>query len=225
MPSDLGEWSYEVVDTKLARETRAGTILQLCVYTDLLARLQGAVPESMHVVKPGEGLPRETFRYADFHAYYRLVRNGLEAALANAPDARTYPDPVEYCDVCRWWQQCEKRRRDDDHLCLVAGIRTSQIGELHRQGTTTLEAFADRDDPLDARPRKGAVETYLTIHGQARVQVRGRRTGEHVYELLEPEADRGLQRLPEPAPGDIFFDVESARFVENGGLEYLLGYV
>src|SRR5437016_4283282 len=28
-PSELGNWSYEVVDTKLARETRGGTILQL----------------------------------------------------------------------------------------------------------------------------------------------------------------------------------------------------
>ena len=35
-PSDLGGWSYEVIDTKLARETRSGTILQLSLYSDLL---------------------------------------------------------------------------------------------------------------------------------------------------------------------------------------------
>ena len=34
-PSDLGAWSYEVTDAKLATETRAGTILQLCVYSEL----------------------------------------------------------------------------------------------------------------------------------------------------------------------------------------------
>jgi hypothetical protein len=28
--SALGGWSYEPIDTKLARETKAGTILQLC---------------------------------------------------------------------------------------------------------------------------------------------------------------------------------------------------
>jgi hypothetical protein len=28
-PSALGVWSYEVIDTKLARETKGGTILQL----------------------------------------------------------------------------------------------------------------------------------------------------------------------------------------------------
>ena len=39
--SALGGWSYEPVDTKLARETKAGTILQLCLYADLLAAMQG----------------------------------------------------------------------------------------------------------------------------------------------------------------------------------------
>jgi len=32
-PSRSGAWSYEACDTKLARETKAGTILQLCVYS------------------------------------------------------------------------------------------------------------------------------------------------------------------------------------------------
>jgi len=37
--SALGPWSYEVYDTKLARETRGSTILQLAVYSELLAAL------------------------------------------------------------------------------------------------------------------------------------------------------------------------------------------
>ena len=39
-PSALGEWSYEISDTKLARETKAGTILQLGLYSEMLAALQ-----------------------------------------------------------------------------------------------------------------------------------------------------------------------------------------
>jgi hypothetical protein len=40
-PSSLGGWSYEVVDTKLSRETKGGTILQLSLYSDLLGNAQG----------------------------------------------------------------------------------------------------------------------------------------------------------------------------------------
>src|ERR1700683_2908719 len=35
-PSRLGGWSYEVFDCKLARETKAATILQLALYSELL---------------------------------------------------------------------------------------------------------------------------------------------------------------------------------------------
>jgi uncharacterized protein len=39
-PSELGAWSYEVIDTKLARETKGNTVLQICLYSDLLAGAQ-----------------------------------------------------------------------------------------------------------------------------------------------------------------------------------------
>ncbi|MER8600519.1 hypothetical protein NKH09_21915 [Mesorhizobium sp. M1339] len=54
-PSDLGVWSYEVVDTKLARETKGGTVLQLCLYSDLVGQVQGLVPEYAYVVAPLTG--------------------------------------------------------------------------------------------------------------------------------------------------------------------------
>ena len=40
LPSDLGSWSYEVVDTKLKRKPDPKHILQLSLYSDLIADLQ-----------------------------------------------------------------------------------------------------------------------------------------------------------------------------------------
>ena len=40
-PSDLGAGSYEVADTKLAAETRGGTVLQISLYADLVSQIQG----------------------------------------------------------------------------------------------------------------------------------------------------------------------------------------
>ena len=51
-PSALGDYSYEPVDTKLALDTKAGTILQLCTYCELLTSMQGAQPDKFHVVTP-----------------------------------------------------------------------------------------------------------------------------------------------------------------------------
>jgi predicted RecB family nuclease len=35
-PSRFGPWSYEVIDTKLARETKGNTVLQISLYSDLV---------------------------------------------------------------------------------------------------------------------------------------------------------------------------------------------
>ena len=56
-PSLLGDWSYDVADTKLARGVKAGAILQVCVYADRLAGLQGVPPERL-VIVTGDNVER-----------------------------------------------------------------------------------------------------------------------------------------------------------------------
>lgn len=223
-PSDLGDWSYEVIDTKLAQETKGGTILQLSLYSDLVRTVQGVMPENMHVVVPWSEFEPQSFRCNDYAAYYRLVRSDLEtAAESHSP---TYPEPREHCSICRWNQElCDPRRRNDDHLCLVAGISSSQIEELRSQDVSTTEGLAELALPLAWRPERGAAVGYERVREQARVQVEERRSGQPVWEPLASEPKAGLAILPEPALGDIFFDFEGSPFVGEKGLEYLFGYL
>ena len=221
-PSALGDWSYEVADTKLAQDTRAGTVLQLCLYSELVESMQGLAPESMHVVKPGPGFVRESFRFAEYSAYYRLVKRRLEEAVS-APPASTYPSPVAHCDICRWWKECDARRHADDNLCLVAGIRPLHVAELERQGIGTLAALAREPAPYRQKPARGSAEAFARVHGQARIQLAGREQGRILAELLPLEPGKGLALLPAPDPGDICFDIESDPFAFDAGLEYLLG--
>src|SRR5215218_10116617 len=52
--------TYEVVDTKLARHAKPYYILQLCFYSEQVARIQGRAPDRFHVIL-GSG-ERESFR-------------------------------------------------------------------------------------------------------------------------------------------------------------------
>jgi uncharacterized protein len=52
----LGTWSFQVFDTKLAKETGGGTIL-LALYSELLGIVQGVTPEIFHVVTPDPDAP------------------------------------------------------------------------------------------------------------------------------------------------------------------------
>jgi predicted RecB family nuclease len=219
--SKFGKWSYEVQDTKLAQNTKAATILQLCLYSDLLSILQSSVPEKMYVVKPGEDFPTEEYRFAEFSAYYRQTKRNFENVMAGF-ELATYPDPVDHCGICRWWSVCDKKRHDDDHLSLVAGIRTMQIEELQKQSIDSLEKFANA--AKIEKPERGNKESFLRKQEQAKVQLDGRIKTQLTYKLLPIEAGRGLNRLPKPNAGDIYFDIEGDVFYPDGGLEYLLGF-
>jgi len=225
-PSGLGAWSYEAQDTKLARETKGSAILQLCGYSDLLAHLQDAQPARFHVVTPDPDNPVYSYRTADYLAYYRMVRASLERALGQGHEALldgNYPEPVEHCAVCAWEPRCLRRRREDDHLSFIAGAGRVHRVELVAQGHPTLGAAAAMPVPVPFRPARGARATYDRLGDQARVQHQQRTEQRPVFERLPLVTGEGLTRLPAPSPGDVFLDLEGARFARDDGREFLFG--
>jgi uncharacterized protein len=258
-PSAVGAWSYEVVDTKLARHVKASALLQICSYVEGLTAIQRAQPEWMHVALGGSARKVEAHRVADYMAYYRTAKAAFEArvgasggvagsggraasgpasgpvtgglAVATYPPAGTYPEPVEHCDVCRWRLVCEARRRSDDDLALVAGAPSRLRRALKGAGVATRRRLAALELPLP-EPLDGVGPAALAkARDQASIQVRGEDAGHIQYELLPPartrdgaiEPNRGLTSLPEPRPGDLFFDIEGDPFALDDGVEYLFG--
>jgi len=225
-PSKLGDWSYEVHDCKLALETKATTILQLSLYSECLAAIQGEWPEYMHVVPPGDGFVCEQHRVSDYAAYYRYVKRCLEDAVGNNGSATdTYPEPTPHCSICRWWAECDGQRRKDDHLSLVAGISRLQQKQLSTWDVNAVSSLAVFPLPLKERPKHGSAGSYVRVREQARVQVTGRDQKKLVHEILDLNPEHGFFLLPEPSPGDMFFDLEGDPFIGGGGREYLFGFV
>ncbi|MEO5939250.1 MAG: TM0106 family RecB-like putative nuclease [Candidatus Limnocylindrales bacterium] len=223
--SDLGGWHYEVADTKLARSVKGSALLQVCVYSDRLAAVQGRRPEHIHVVT-GDA-ETHTLRLDDFAAFYRAVKLRFEDRVFG--DTRrdpplTYPNPVDHCRVCIWFPTCIDRRRADDHPSIVAGMTRAATQRLQEGGVPTRRLLATLSPATpvpDLNPR-----TLDRLRLQAAIQVAGEDEGRLLYELIEPVADepgRGLAILPEPSPLDLFFDIEADPWIEDGGLEYLLG--
>ena len=126
--SGLGDWSYEVWDTKLARHAKASAVLQLCMYSELLGGIQGRVPDEMHLALGGVQRETVSFRFADYAAYHRLVAREFEATLNGTPDypVATAPEPVEHCAMCRWSGECSAWWRARDDLALVANLSSRQ---------------------------------------------------------------------------------------------------
>jgi uncharacterized protein len=215
--SNLGDWHYEIADTKLARSPRAKFLIQLCFYADLLEQAQGLLPERVHLYF-GDGSER-SFRTADYRAYFLTLRRRYLAFIEQA-DKDTYPEPVPRCDLCHWREACEARRLEDDHLSQVANISRLQTRRLQEAGVSTLDTLAGLDSGVKVAGLHP--DTLTRLRQQARLQRHKRDTGEDVCDILQVEPGRGFARLPQPDRGDLFFDMEGDPY-EAGGLEYLFG--
>ena len=230
-PSQLGEWSYEVADTKLARTAKVPALVQMADYSQYVANIQQLQAESVHLIL-GDNR-QETFPLRHIAPYHHAAKERFEHDIANTDLLAIYPDKVEHCARCVWRSRCKQRRLDDDHVTLVADLGRTHAQQLTETGTaSTLTELATTPNP--SKPPRMAQGTLDKLAAQANIQHRGRQTGTLLYELLPlavPDGDEtepaytGLEALPEPNPGDLFFDIESDTLLGDDGLEYLFGWV
>ena len=178
-PSALGDWSYEPYDTKLARETRGGTILQLSVYVDLLEDIQQRAP--------GAVLGRDARATMTRHSWSRPTATPTSppTSASSAPSSRprwrwvttrsgrrTTRSRSRHATSAAGRSAATRRRRDDDHLSFIAGIGRVHREELTAQGFPTLATAAAMPLPIAFKPSRGSRDTYTRIREQARVQHR-----------------------------------------------------
>jgi predicted RecB family nuclease len=217
--SVFGAYHYEPVDTKLSQTAKPNHALQLSVYSMLLAAEQGSVPEHMHIVLGDER--KVSLRVADLQYYFGVAQERFQAFFDPLP-VISVGQPCGHCGYCRWSKHCEAEWEAADHLSLVANITRNQRAKLEEAGISTMSALG----ALDAATRIPGLQptTLLRIRAQARLQTEKRRDGKNRVELLEAVEGRGFARLPQPNPGDVFFDMEGDPLFD-GGLEYLFGIV
>ena len=218
--SSLGPWSYEVADTKLARSAKPKHVVQLCIYSEIIAREQDLRPEFAHVVLGDQTVV--AVRLHDFVFYSNRARDRFNGFVSG--DSRvSVAERCPHCGLCRWSERCDAEWDRDGNLRLVAGLSAPQARKLRTAGITTIEELASLDAGV-AIPRMQPT-TLERLRAQAGLQMVKRTTDENRVELLPPLDRRGFARLPEPNEGDLFFDMEGDPvYSPEGSLEYLFGY-
>ncbi|ORW92024.1 nuclease [Mycobacterium sp. IEC1808] len=210
---------YRVADTKLARSPKVPALLQLAAYADALAG--SGVPVAPEAeLELGDGAVLR-YRVGDLVPVYRsqraLLQRLLDEHYAAGTAVRWDDQNVSACFHC---PLCTEQLRATDDLLLVAGMRVTQRDKLIDAGITTVAELADRTTPVPEL----APSALTKLTAQAKLQVRQRDTGTPQFEVVDPQP---LTLLPEPDPGDLFFDFEGdPLWTADGhdwGLEYLFG--
>ena len=214
--SQLGNYAYDVADTKLARTAKPKHVIQLSVYADLLGVAQGIEPPQMHVVL-GDGT-RVSLRTSDVRHYYGVARERFET-FVGAPPALSAAEPCGHCAFCRWADTCTAEWEETEHLSLVANINRSQIDKLRASGVTTIRQLA-----AATRIPNMQAGVLSRLRAQAALQVARRDTGKNQHEMLPPSPGRGFARLPRTGPRRSVLRY-GRRSVLQMGLEYLFGLI
>jgi predicted RecB family nuclease len=150
-PSGVDMFSYEVLDTKLARNPKSSFIIQLCFYSELLAELQGLRPRFMHLVL-GDG-SELNFRFDQYREYYHALKDRFLDQITHDGIDNSYPEMCDHCSLCHWRELCEAKWLADDHLNQVANITRIQIKKLRGAGIHTLTQLAQQRSRIRSRRR------------------------------------------------------------------------
>tara|TARA_B110000238_G_scaffold198047_1_gene241855 strand:+ start:220 stop:3618 length:3399 start_codon:yes stop_codon:yes gene_type:complete len=217
-PSLLGNWHYEVWDVKLANLVRPSFVVQLCSYSEMLASMQGVLPEFMAIVL-GSG-NKERLRTSEYYSYYKTLKSSFTDK-QDAFRADLRPDPADSKSWGDWSGYAKQILLDRDHLFQIAGITIGQIKKLNRAGIETMQQLGESslEHTSGLQP-----EVIKRLIAQAKIQRASGGRDVPLFEILSPPQGEitGLALLPPLSPLDVFFDIEGYP-LDKGGLEYLWG--
>ena len=216
--SALGDFHYEVWDTKLARRVKPGMVLQLCCYVDMLQAVQDKQSDDL-VIALGNGT-NERVPLVDCFSYYTAVKRAFLSE-QQSWSAEFEPNPANYGNHGDWSTYAQAKLESSDHLSLVARISQRQITRLINAGIETMSALSHSSGVAVAGINPNQMDWLVRQAALQCASVGKVRPAFHVYKP-SPDDQRGLAQLPDASRLDVFFDIEGFP-LEGDGLEYLWG--
>ena len=216
--SKLGNYHYEVWDTKLASKVKPTFAIQLCCYSEMLEAIQGVFPQNITVLLgTNEKVSLRTSDY--FHYYLELKKSFLSTHIQF--NSNNMPDPAESKSWGNWSAFAKQLLIEKDHLLQVANILRGQIKKLNQADIRTMKQLAD----TNMENIKGInTLVFQRLKAQASIQIASAGKSTPKFKIIKPDDGErsGLALLPPQSQLDVFFDIEGDPF-DEGGLEYLWG--
>ncbi|MDC0417827.1 TM0106 family RecB-like putative nuclease [Candidatus Pelagibacter sp.] len=217
--SDLGDYSYEVYDTKVTKNLKPKHVLQITAYSYLISKITGVLPKQMYLIDGKSEY--HTYKVHEFLDYFNFTKNKFEDFIKEENKEKLYPENCNHCNYCIWQDECLKIWEGDNYINQVARINKSQITKLKKEGIDTVEKLAKADiEKIKSKINRLSLER---LHQQANLQEEKRLSGVSKYVVLDQVEGQGFYKMPKPNDGDLFFDIEGFPESNKRNLEYLHG--
>jgi len=216
--SNLGDYHYEIWDTKLSKTMKPHFVIQVCAYSEMLSKWQGILPIQFSIVL-GDN-QRKNFLTDNYFYYYQQAKKSF-LIFHELFNERKMPNPADSTSFGDWSEYAEKLLLDADDLSQTATITRSQIKKLKADGIKTFTELASTNIE---KIKNLQMDIFSRLKSQARIQMESKGHFIPKYKILIPKIgeDIGLALLPKASEADVFFDIEGYPLID-GGLEYLWG--
>ncbi|MDC0054427.1 TM0106 family RecB-like putative nuclease [Candidatus Pelagibacter sp.] len=225
------KWKYEVYDTKLSTIAKPEHIIQICIYSEWIAKQQdNELPTFMYLILGDEA--EKKYKLKDYLLYVQKHKESyLNFLKSDILKKNTLSERCNFCAMCDWIDVCEKKWEDEDHLNQIANIRKDQIRKIEKHGIKTLKKFSKLKETEKIKELNPSI--FKKHLSQAKLLIKSKESGKPEYKILPLVTERGFNKLPKPAVSgqDLYFDIEgldkilNPEEIENdkSGLEYLFG--
>ncbi len=219
--SNLGNWSYEIIDTKNSSKVKKDHIYQISLYSFLLKEAQGILPKNFYILLKDK--KKEIVKLGEVYDIFLEQKFSFENFIKNDLNRKKL-EKVSYCSLRDLQEFCEKEWISKKHLNQVLGNNKNNIKKLNEAGINNFSELSKLDPKKKIDGLKD--ETKIKLINQAKLQIDAQTEGVIKFKYIEENfaLNKGFNLLPEPAPGDLFFDLEGVQdYVYSGRLEYLFG--
>ena len=217
--SKLGNFSYEVYDTKITKNLKPLHVLQITSYSYLISKITGILPKLMHLVDGNN--EHHSYKVTEFLDYFKFTRSKFKKFLSDKGEKNLYPEKCNHCNYCIWQEECLKIWVGDNYINQVSRINKSQTTKLKKENINTVEKLGKANiKKIKAKINKSTLER---LHQQANLQEEKRLTGISKFIVLDQIVGQGFYKMPKEDEGDVFFDIEGFPDSNKRNLEYLHG--
>ena len=219
--SDLGDYSYEILDTKNSTKVKGVSVYQLGIYLDLLKNIQGILPKNFYFVLKDK--KKQKIKVSDVYDAYLYHKDSYEKFLSKNL-GKTFPEKCSFCNFCDWQTHCNNEWEDKRHVNQLLGNTNKDCQKFINAGITTYDQIAN----LDPKKKIDGLREEIKIKRieQAKLHLEAEKEGVPKWKCIKENLilNKGFNLLPEPSACDLFFDLEGVQdYVYPGKLEYLFG--
>ena len=159
--SDLGTFSYQIVEIKSAKHIRESHTLQGAVYNRVLGHVQGYEPEEFHIVNRDREVT--TVRMADVSDRLELVLSHMRDVMAGAE-----VDPCHGAGRWPWESYVNTMAIERNDVSLIPGVGPTMRRNLYASGFKVVDEVATTDEKTLTQVDRVGVATAKKLISSAK---------------------------------------------------------